>query len=58
MSESGKDYRITLDRRVKEKLERSHLCWRCGSRVWNTDEKCFRCDAENESYRDSDEVER
>jgi uncharacterized OB-fold protein len=35
----------------KHKRDNSHWCWQCGTRVYDSDPYCYRCQTENESYK-------
>jgi len=50
MSELGDDFRSMRERKRKAQRDHSVLCWRCGTRVWDDQEKCRTCDADNDNY--------
>ncbi|MCC7183580.1 MAG: hypothetical protein IT509_08425 [Rhodocyclaceae bacterium] len=43
--------------RQRAKDRHSRLCWKCNTRVWDTDEKCRYCDTKNEGYRPRNSIE-
>ena len=49
MSETGKDFREARERKRKAQRDHSVLCWKCGTRVWDDQEKCRSCDADNDN---------
>ncbi len=51
MSDYGDFCREQRDRRWRAKLKHSHLCYQCGTTVWDFEETCRYCGKPNLSYK-------
>jgi len=47
VSEMGDDFRKHRERVKQAKAQHSTLCWRCGTRIWDSDPNCRYCGEPN-----------
>jgi ribosomal protein L40E len=51
VSDYGDFCREQRNQRFRAKVRHSHLCFQCGTTVWDTDEKCRYCGEPNLGYK-------
>jgi len=51
MSDYGDFCRERRASKHKAQMTNSHLCFTCGTRVWNSDKQCRTCHEPNNAYR-------
>ncbi len=53
MSDLRDGFRDHKAHKAAKRRGESVVCWICGARVWNKDEKCSTCGTANDSYKDA-----